>query len=270
VADDITLNSGSGGASMRTLEDTNSKHWVPAVATYATTVGTPDVLQVVTPSLGLPVAQATAGNLLCTASQGGTWSVTANAGTGTFTISGAVTQSGTWNVGTVTTVSAVTAITNVVHVDDNSGSLTVDNGGTFAVQAAQSGTWNVVNSAGTNLIGAVSSSNETATIYNGTTALTPKFAAISASSSGDNSVVALVSGKKIRVLRWSVSGSGTVNIKWRNGTTDITGLYYLVANAAVGGSYCPVGHFETSAGAALQLNLSGATAVGGVITYIEV
>jgi len=33
------------------------------------------------------------------------------------------TQSGTWNVGTVTTV---TGITNVVHVDDNSGSLTVD------------------------------------------------------------------------------------------------------------------------------------------------
>lgn len=50
---------------------------------------------------------------------------------------GAVTQSGTWNVGTVST------ITNVVHVDDNAGSLTVDNGGTFAVQAAQSGTWTV-------------------------------------------------------------------------------------------------------------------------------
>lgn len=37
--------------------------------------------------------------------------------------------------GTVTTVSTVTTITNVVHVDDNSGSLTVDNAGTFAVQA---------------------------------------------------------------------------------------------------------------------------------------
>lgn len=44
-----------------------------------------------------------------------------------------VSQSGTWNVGTVTTV---TGITNVVHVDDNAGSLTVDNAGTFAVQAA--------------------------------------------------------------------------------------------------------------------------------------
>jgi hypothetical protein len=46
---------------------------------------------------------------------------------GTFAVQAA--QSGTWNVGTLTT------ITNVVHVDDNAGSLTVDNGGTFAVQA---------------------------------------------------------------------------------------------------------------------------------------
>jgi hypothetical protein len=43
----------------------------------------------------------------------------------------AATQSGTWNVGTVAT------ITNVVHVDDNSSSLTVDNGGTFAIQDSQ-------------------------------------------------------------------------------------------------------------------------------------
>lgn len=46
-------------------------------------------------------------------------------GGGSLTVDGTVaaTQSGTWNVGTVTTVST---ITNTVHVDDNSGSLTVD------------------------------------------------------------------------------------------------------------------------------------------------
>lgn len=47
-------------------------------------------------------------------------------------------QGGTWNVGTVST------ITNVVHVDDNSGSLTVD--GTVA--ATQSGTWSIRNQDG--------------------------------------------------------------------------------------------------------------------------
>ncbi len=38
--------------------------------------------------------------------------------------------------GTITTVSTLTTITNVVHVDDNAGSLTVDNNGTFVVQAS--------------------------------------------------------------------------------------------------------------------------------------
>ena len=56
------------------------------------------------------------------------------------------------------TVAAVTSITNAVAVTDNSGSLTVDDGsgsltvdnsGTFAVQAAQSGTWSVTNVSGT-------------------------------------------------------------------------------------------------------------------------
>ena len=46
------------------------------------------------------------------------------------------TQSGTWDIGTVTTV---TGITNVVHVDDNSSTLSVD--GTVA--ATQSGTWDI-------------------------------------------------------------------------------------------------------------------------------
>lgn len=45
------------------------------------------------------------------------------------------------------------SIASAVAVTDNSGSLTVDNAGTFAVQAAQSGTWTVGLSAGTNGIG---------------------------------------------------------------------------------------------------------------------
>lgn len=53
----------------------------------------------------------------------------------------AAVQSGTWNIGTLGT------ITNVVHVDDNSGSLTVDGtvaatqSGSWTVAATQSGTW---------------------------------------------------------------------------------------------------------------------------------
>jgi hypothetical protein len=172
------------------------------------------------------------------------------------------------------TVDGTVAISGTVAVTDNSGSLTVDNGGTFAVQAAQSGSWTVtVNAlpAGTNLIGQVSASSETGTVYSGTTALTPKFAAISASSSGDNTVVAAVTSKKIRVLRWDLTSNGAVNAKWKSATAgDKTGLYYLTQFAGVGGSFCPVGLFETASGEALVVNLSAAVAVGGVLTYVEV
>lgn len=80
----------------------------------------------------------------------GPWPVTDNGGSLTVDGTVAATQSGTWNVGTVGTV------TNVVHVDDNSStlsvddggsSLTVDNAGTFAVQVSSA------LPAGTNAIG---------------------------------------------------------------------------------------------------------------------
>lgn len=81
-----------------------------------------------------------------TANQGGSWT-------------NACTQSGTWNIGTVTTL---TGITNVVHVDDNAGSLTVD--GTVA--ATQSGTWNINNVSGTVSLptGAATSANQSTEI----------------------------------------------------------------------------------------------------------
>lgn len=94
--------------------------------------------------------------------------VTANAGSGTFAVSaaalplpsGAATET---TLGGVLTTSAFQARINTLGaktsansapvvlasdqaalpITDNSGSLTVDNGGTFAVQAAQSGTWSV-------------------------------------------------------------------------------------------------------------------------------
>ncbi len=65
------------------------------------------------------------------------------------TVTGTVTASdggGTLSVddgGSSLTVDGSVSISGSVAVTDNSGSLTVDNAGTFAVQAAQSGTWTV-------------------------------------------------------------------------------------------------------------------------------
>lgn len=104
----------------------------------------------------------------------------------------------------------------------------------------------------------------------------PTTAVIAASSSGDNEVVAAVTGRKVRVLAFHLSFGGTVNAKWKSGTsTDKSGLLYGVAATQVAGrahvpapsQQTPPFMFETAAGEALNLNLSGAVAVGGWVTY---
>lgn len=126
--------------------------------------------------------------------------------------------------------------------------------------------------AGTNLVGQVSASAETSSIYSGTTALTPKFATIAAASSGNNTLIAAVSSKRIRVLAAVFMGNGTVNVKFQDGAggTDLTGLFYLIANTGACLPFNPAGWFQTSVNTLLNLNLSGAIAVGGCITYVEV
>lgn len=97
-----------------------------------------------------------------------------------------------------------------------------------------------------------------------------KFAKITAASSGANEIVAAVTGKKIVVLSYHLSSAGTVNAKWQSASTDISGLLYTVANIGVPVAFSPVGHFATASGEALNLNLSGAVAVGGHLVYVEV
>lgn len=99
-----------------------------------------------------------------------------------------------------------------------------------------------------------------------------KFAVVSASSSGDNQIVAAVSGAKIKVLSAVLVSSGTVSVKWRSGTTDISGAMPFVANSgvALAASSPGQGHyFETAVNTALNINLGGAVSVFGHITYYE-
>lgn len=109
-------------------------------------------------------------------------------------------------------------------------------------------------------------------IMNGTAALTPKFAVIAASSSGNNTLVAAVTSKKIRVLAALLISNGSVNVKFQSGAsgTDLTGLAYLVANTGFTLPFNPVGWFETGSNTLLNLNLSGAVAIGGMLVYVEV
>lgn len=99
--------------------------------------------------------------------------------------------------------------TGVVSIDDNAGSITVDNGGTFAVQAAQSGTWNVNNVSGT-----VSLPTGASTAANQSTEIT-------ALQIIDNPIVAHDA---------AASGSTGVNMAGAYGTNSVEGVTQ-VANA---------------------------------------
>ena len=126
--------------------------------------------------------------------------------------------------------------------------------------------------AGTNLIGRVAASNETSGIYNGTTALVPLFAAISGTTSGDNTLVAADATKKIRVLSMNVIAAAAVAFRLESaaGGTALTGVQSLSANGGFVLPFSPIGHFETAANQLLNMELGGAVQVSGSLVYVLV
>jgi hypothetical protein len=130
------------------------------------------------------------------------------------------------------------------------GSHAVTNAGTFAVQ----------------------SELESSSIRTGGTAATPKFAIIDAATSGDNTLVAAVASKKIRVLSLMLVAAGTVTVRFESGAsgTALSGQMNLVANSGFTLPFNPLGWFETAVNTLLNLELSGAVSVDGMLTYVEV
>ena len=105
------------------------------------------------------------------------------------------------------------------------------------------------------------------------TPLLPKYAAIDAASSGDNTIVSAVSGKKIRVIAGHLTMTGTaVTIRFESGAggTALTGQMTPLQGTSISLPFCPVGHFETAAGSLLNLELGGAQSVDGWLVYVEV
>ena len=109
MADNATTDPGSGGKTYRTLQDATTIDWPTGVCCYATTLSAgANVLEVVRPAKGLPIAFNTAKD------------------------------------GTGTDYRPLVDADGHVQVDVLSAASTaVTNAGTFAVQAAQSGTWNI-------------------------------------------------------------------------------------------------------------------------------
>lgn len=133
--------------------------------------------------------------------------------------------------------------------------------------------------AGTNLIGLVAAGADASNRYNGSTAITPKFANIDVASSGDNQIVAAVTGKTLRVISVFLAAAGAVDVKFNDGTANLLGgtrVVKLDNTGAVGnGGFClqenRTGWFQTAGtNRPINLNLSGAVGVAGVMTYVEV
>lgn len=91
-------------------------------------------------------------------------------------------------------------------------------------------------------------------------------AAISVTA-GTNTVVAAVTGKRIRVYSYAVVATGAGTVKFRSSSgTDLTGAMSFAAN---GGISCAPGddpYFSTIAGDILQIVTSGS--VEGHLSYV--
>lgn len=123
---------------------------------------------------------------------------------------------------------------------------------------------------GSGKLQAVSAANPLPTSSSGSSALTTTSVPIQLSASG--TLVALVALKSIRVIALSLMASGNVNVKFQShvSPTDLTGLYYLIANTGFVLPYNPSGWFQSLSGEALDINLSAGIAIGGVLTYVAV
>lgn len=85
-------------------------------------------------------------------------------------------------------------------------------------------------------------------------------------------VAAQAAGVKIRVVALFLVNTTAQSVTFKSGAggTAITGPLPLAALGQLVLPFNPMGHFETAAAALLELSLSGATQVGGVLQYVTV
>ena len=99
-----------------------------------------------------------------------------------------------------------------------------------------------------------------------------KYATISGATSGNNTVVAAVTSKRIVVLSYVLVAAGAVNVRFESGAggTALTGVMSIGANGGIVAPHNPYGWFDTAVGALLNMELGGAVQVSGHLTYQEV
>jgi hypothetical protein len=179
-----------------------------------------------------------------------------------------------WNAAVTCYATTISPGANVLQVVDASNGLPVaiQNGASVGTAGTPSTDVVTVQGAPGMTKVTVGASDETSTIYEGDTPLTPIFASFTLSSSGPTSIVAPVSGKIIRILRYSLSFSATANFNFQSHTTTstVSGIKYGVANIHIETPYCPLGIFQTVVSEGLDGNISASGPVSGDLLYVLV
>ena len=98
-----------------------------------------------------------------------------------------------------------------------------------------------------------------------------KRAVIDFNTSGDHTVVAAVTAKKIRVLGIKFSVASDVSTTWKSASTALSPAETWKAGGGMSDYWGPHGVLcETNPGEALVLNLSGNVQISGWINYLEI
>lgn len=102
---------------------------------------------------------------------------------------------------------------------------------------------------------------------------TPVFAAVDVAGSGDNTLVtAQGASNKIRVHQVFLMAASAVTVRFESGAggTALTGQMQVGANGGFVLPFSPIGWFETATNTLLNLELSSAVSVDGVLLYTVV
>jgi len=92
-----------------------------------------------------------------------------------------------------------------------------------------------------------------------------------AASQTDSSVIAAVSGKKIRVLAFHCqAGATATDLTFNSASTAKSPLFANAANGGAVGNFNPAGWFETVSGEALTVTTGAGSSTGITIVYAEV
>ncbi len=90
---------------------------------------------------------------------------------------------------------------------------------------------------------------------------------IDTSSSGDNTLIAGVVGKRIVVLGYTLIAGDIVNVQWKSAANKLSGVLTLIGSTGASPATNPRGVLICNPGESLKLNLSLAIYVGGHLTY---